>query len=186
MRDLKLTHYFFFVLIFLMLNYAQIPLGSLLVIFLWHQMAIYLWKQPLTKKTQIASLVHSLSLVPIFFFLGAVTSFLFIYMKAINIKITLLALTLNFIISFMLILFGLSFFKDYSENRKLYPLYINAINKLKIRKFYFLKLNLAFTVMLLALQFLTVEYALVASYILVHIMGTKILQMPEISDELAQ
>lgn len=186
MRDLKLKHYFLFSLSFLLLLFTQLPAGSILLVFLWQQMALYLWNSEFTKKSQRDCFLHTFSLIPLFFFLGATTSFVSIYLKEFNWMLFSFALVLNFMISYIILVLGISFFKDINSAPALNSVYVASLQKLKLRKGYFLKLNLFFTGVLLflnlpLLQLISTDFTIVAAYVLTHIMGKNYLKMPEIS-----
>ncbi|MES2802609.1 MAG: hypothetical protein V4654_08975 [Bdellovibrionota bacterium] len=173
MRELKLKHYSLYAASFLLLWLADIPGGSILLIVLWQQMGLYLWQTEFSKKSQIDCLVHSLTLLPIFFFLGAVASFLNIYLRELNLFLLLIAGSLHLIVGFGVLLFGISFFLDYNKAASLTDIFLENIQQIKFRKFYFLKLTLFFMIATLLLQLLSIDYAIVAAYVLTHIMGKK-------------
>lgn len=173
MRELKIKHYFLYAASFLLLWWADIPFGSILSLFLWQQMAFYLWHAEFTKKSQIDCLIHSFALLPLFFFLGAVASFVGIYIREGNWLLFFFAFTLNFLIAYNVVLFGISFFIDYKHDSSLYSLYIENIRQIKSRKFYFLKLTVFFIGILLLLPLLSIDYAIVGSYAMTHVMGKK-------------
>ena len=171
MRELKIKHYSLFAASFLLLWFADIPGGSIILILLWQQMAMYLWQTEFSKKSQIDCLVHSLTLLPIFFFLGAIASFTHIYLKEFNWMLLAFAGILNFIIGFIILVFGMSFFLDYKKDANLMDVYMENIQQIKFRKVFFFKLTLFFMIATLLLQLLSVDYAIVAAYVLCHIMG---------------
>lgn len=171
MRELKIKHYFLFAASFLLLWLADIPGGSIILILLWQQMALYLWQTEFNKKSQIDCLVHSLTLLPTFFFLGAVASFTSIYLKEFNWVLFACTGILNLIIGFIISVFGISFFLDYKSGANLMDIYMENIQQIKFRKFYFLKLTLFFMMATMLLQLFSIDYAIVAAYVLTHIMG---------------
>ena len=173
MRELKIKHYSLFAASFLCLWLADIPGGSILLIVLWQQMALYLWGTEFSKKSQIDCLLHALTLLPMFFFLGAVASFVNIYLREFNWMLFAFSGVLNFIVSFGVLLFGISFFMDYSKEKNIAGIFFENIQQIKFRKIYFLKLTLFFMIMTMLLQLLSVDYAIVAAYVLCHIMGKK-------------
>lgn len=171
MRELKIKHYSLFAASFLLLWFGDIPGGSILLILLWQQMAFYLWQTDFSKKSQIDCLVHSLTLLPIFFFLGAVTSFTHIYLKEFNWMLLSFAGILNLIIGFMILVFGISFFLDYKKEASLLNVYMENIQQIKFRKLFFFKLTIFFIIVTMLLQGLSVDYAIVAAYVLCHVTG---------------
>lgn len=173
MRELKLKHYSLYAASFLLLWLADMPGGSILLIVLWQQMGLYLWQTEFSKKSQIDCLVHSLTLLPIFFFLGAVASFSNIYLKELNLFLLVFAGLLHLIVAFTVLLFGISFFLDYNKDANITAIFLENIQQIKVRKFYFFKLTLFFLIATLLLQLLSVDYAIVAAYVLTHIMGKK-------------
>lgn len=173
MRELKIKHYSLFAASFLLLWFTDVPGGSIMLILLWQQMALYLWQTEFSKKSQIDCLVHSLTLLPLFFFLGAITSFTAIYLKEFNWMLLSFAAILNLIIGFITIAFGISFFIDYKKNANLMDIYIENIQQIKFRKSYFFKLTVLFFFATITLQLLSVEYAIVAAYVISHVMGNK-------------
>ncbi|WP_409478960.1 hypothetical protein [Pseudobdellovibrio sp. HCB154] len=173
MRELKIKHYSLFAASFLVLWWTDIPGGSILLLLLWQQMALYLWQTEFSKKSQLNCLVHSLTLFPMFFFLGAVSSFTHIYLKELNWTLLLFAGLLSFIMSYAVLVFGMSFFWDYKKDADLMSVYVENIQQIKNRKFYFFKLTVFFVVTTLLLQLFSVDYAIVAAYVLCHIMGKK-------------
>lgn len=173
MRELKLKHYSLYAASFLLLWLADIPGGSILLIVLWQQMALYLWQTEFSKKSQIDCLVHSLTMLPIFFFLGAVASFVNIYLRELNLFLLVFAGLLHLIVAFTILVFGISFFLDYNKDGGLTAIFFENIQQIKVRKFYFFKLTLFFFIATLLLQLLSVDYAIVAAYVLCHIMGKK-------------
>jgi len=173
MRELKLKHYSLYAASFLLLWLADIPGGSILLIILWQQMGLYLWQTEFSKKSQIDCLIHSLTLLPIFFFLGAVASFSNIYLKELNLFLLVFAGFLHLIVAFTVLLFGISFFLDYNKDANLTAIFLENIQQIKVRKFYFFKLTLFFLIATLLLQLLSIDYAIVAAYVLTHIMGKK-------------
>lgn len=173
MRELNFKHYSLFVVLAIVLWWAAIPGGSILLFLAWQQMAIYLWQTEFSKKSQIDCLFHSLAMLPLFFFLGAVASFVDIYFHEQSWLQLCFALVLNFIISFLIIMFGVSFFIDFNANTTVNGLYLEALKKLKIRKYYFLRLTCLFIVIALLLPWIPVDLAIIVSYALTHIMGKK-------------
>lgn len=178
MRELKIKHYSLFAASFLLLWAADIPGGSILLILVWQQMAIYLWQTEFSKKSQIDCLVHSLTLLPMFFFLGAVASFVNIYLREYNWTLLVFASLLNFMVAFGVLVFGISFFLDYQKEKNIVGILFENIQQIKIRKIYFFKLTLFFMMITLLLQLLSiipigVDYAIVAAYMLCHLMGKK-------------
>lgn len=173
MRELKLKHYSLYAASFLLLWLADIPGGSILLIVLWQQMALYLWQTEFSKKSQIDCLIHSLTLLPIFFFLGAVASFSNIYLKELNLFLLVFAGLLHLVVAFTVLLFGISFFLDYKKELSITDIFLENIQQIKVRKFYFFKLTVFFLIATLLLQLLSVDYAIVAAYVLSHIMGKK-------------
>lgn len=173
MRELKLKHYSLYAASFLVLWLADIPGGSILLIVLWQQMGIYLWQIEFSKKSQIDCLVHSLTLLPMFFFLGAVASFSNIYLKELNLFLLVFTGILHLIVAFAVLLFGISFFLDYNKDANITSIFLENIQQIKVRKFYFFKLTLFFLIATLLLQLLSVDYAIVAAYVLSHLMGKK-------------
>ena len=173
MRELKIKHYSLFAASFLLLWFADIPGGSLLLILIWQQMAMYLWQTEFSKASQIQCLVHSLTLFPLFFFLGAVISFMHIHLKDFNLPLLAISGSLSFIMTYILIVFGMSFFWDYKKDADLLSVYVQNVQQIKARKFYFLKLTVLFVVASTLLQLFSVDYAIVAAYVLCHIMGKK-------------
>lgn len=173
MRELKLKHYSLYTASFLLLWLADIPGGSILLIVLWQQMGLYLWQTEFSKKSQIDCLIHSLTLLPIFFFLGAVASFVNIYLRELNLVLLVFAGLLHLIVAFGALLFGISFFLDYNKDASLSGIFFENIQQIKFRKFYFFKLTLFFLIATLLLQLLSVDYAIVAAYVLCHITGKK-------------
>jgi hypothetical protein len=175
MRDLKLKHYFLFFLSFLVLWLAEIPAGSIVMILLWQQMAIYLWSRELTKQTQLSCLLYSIGLLPLFFFLGATSSFMLIYLKETHWLPLFFAFVLNFIIVYLLIILSISFFLDLKAETSIQHLLTQMIRQLRQRKTYFLKLAIVFLIALIFLKNMTTDYALVAAYVITHIMARKVL-----------
>ncbi len=173
MRELKLKHYSLYAASFLMLWLADIPGGSILLIILWQQMGLYLWQTEFSKKSQIDCLIHSLTLLPMFFFLGAVASFSNIYLKELNLFLLVFAGLLHLLVAFAVLLFGISFFLDYNKDANITAVFLENIQQIKVRKFYFFKLTVFFLIATLLLQLLSVDYAIVAAYVLSHIMGKK-------------
>ncbi len=173
MRELKLKHYSLYAASFLMLWLADIPGGSILLIILWQQMGLYLWQTEFSKKSQIDCLIHSLTLLPMFFFLGAVASFSNIYLKELNLFLLIFAGLLHLLVAFAVLLFGISFFLDYNKDANITAIFLENIQQIKVRKFYFFKLTVFFLIATLLLQLLSVDYAIVAAYVLSHIMGKK-------------
>lgn len=173
MRELKIKHYSLFAASFLVLWFTDIPGGSILLLLLWQQMALYLWQTEFSKKSQINCLVHSLTLLPMFFFLGAVSSFTHIYLKELNWTLLLFAALVSFIMSYLVLVFGISFFLDYRKDADLMSVYVENIQQIKNRKFYFLKLAVFFLLTTLALQLFSIDYAIVAAYVLCHITGKR-------------
>lgn len=173
MRELKIKHYSLFAASFLLLWLADTPGGSIILIVLWQQMALYLWNAEFSKKSQIDCLMHSLTLLPMFFFLGAVASFVNIYLKEFNWTLLLFAGILHLIVAFGVLLFGISFFLDYKKEKNIAGIFLENIQQIKVRKIYFFKLTLFFLIMTLLLQLLSVDYAIVAAYVLCHVMGKK-------------
>lgn len=173
MRELKIKHYSLFAASFFVLWFADVPGGSILLILLWQQMALYLWQTEFSKKSQINCLIHSLTLLPMFFFLGAVSSFTHIYLKELNWTLLLFAGLLSFIMSYAVLIFGMSFFWDYKKDADLMSVYVENIQQIKNRKFYFFKLTVFFVIATLSLQLFSVDYAIVAAYVLCHITGKK-------------
>lgn len=171
MRELKIKHYSLFAASFLLLWWADIPGGSLLLILVWQQMSLYLWQTEFSKKSQIDCLVHTLTLIPMFFFLGAVASFVNIYLREFNWSLLAFAGVLHFIVAFGVLLFGISFFLDYGKEKNIAGIFLENIQQIKFRKIYFFKLTLFFLIATLLLQLLSVDYAIVAAYVLCHIMG---------------
>lgn len=156
-----------------MLWLADIPGGSILLIILWQQMGLYLWQTEFSKKSQIDCLIHSLTLLPMFFFLGAVASFSNIYLKELNLFLLIFAGLLHLLVAFAVLLFGISFFLDYNKDANITAIFLENIQQIKVRKFYFFKLTVFFLIATLLLQLLSVDYAIVAAYVLSHIMGKK-------------
>lgn len=173
MRELKIKHYSLFAASFLLLWFTDMPGGSIILVLLWQQMAMYLWQTEFTKKSQIACFIHSLTLLPMFFFLGAVSSFLNIYLKELNWLLLTFSGLLSLIVSFGVLVFGMSFFWDYKRNADIMSVYIENIQQIKNRKFYFFKLTLFFMITTLLLQLFSVDYAITAAYVVCHIMGKK-------------
>lgn len=173
MRELKIKHYSLFAASFFVLWFTDIPGGSIILILLWQQMAMYLWQTEFSKKSQIDCLIHSFTLLPMFFFLGAVSSFVNIYLKELNWTLLSFAGLLSLIMSFTVLVFGMSFFWDYRKGADLMSVYLENIQQIKNRKFYFFKLTLFFLTATLLLQLFSADYAIVAAYVLCHIMGKK-------------
>lgn len=173
MRELKLKHYSLYAASFLLLWLADIPGGSILLLVLWQQMGLYLWQTDFSKKSQIDCLIHSLTMLPVFFFLGAVASFVNIYLKELNFALLIFAGLLHLIVAYGVLLFGISFFLDYNKDSNISAVFIENIQQIKTRKFYFFKLTLFFLIATLMLQLLSIDYAIVAAYVLSHIMGKK-------------
>ena len=173
MRELKIKHYSLFAASFLLLWWADIPGGSILLILVWQQMALYLWQTEFSKKSQIDCLVHTLTLLPMFFFLGAVASFVNIYLREFNWTLLLFAGILHLMVAFGVLLFGISFFMDYRKEKTVAGIFFENIQQIKVRKIYFFKLTLFFLIATLLLQLLSVDYAIVAAYVLCHITGKK-------------
>lgn len=80
---------------------------------------------------------------------------------------------LHFIVAFAILLFGISFFLDYNKEANIAGIFLENVQQVKFRKFYFLKLTLLFLMVTLMLQLLSVDYAIVAAYVLSHITGKK-------------
>lgn len=173
MRELKLKHYSLYAASFLLLWLADISGGSILLLVLWQQMGLYLWQTDFSKKSQIDCLIHSLTMLPVFFFLGAVASFVNIYLKELNFTLLIFAGLLHLIVAYGVLLFGISFFLDYNKDSNISAVFIENIQQIKTRKFYFFKLTLFFLIATLMLQLLSVDYAIVAAYVLSHLMGKK-------------
>lgn len=171
MRELKIKHYSLFAASFLLLWFADVPGGSIILILLWQQMAMYLWQTEFSKTSQLNCLVHSLTLLPLFFFLGAVSSFVNIYLKEFSWMLLLFASALSLVVSFGVLFFGISFFWDYRKGADLLSVYVENVQQLKNRKIFFFKLTLFFMIATLLLQLFSVDYAIVAAYVLCHIMG---------------
>ena len=178
MTELKIKHYSLFAASFLLLWLADIPGGSILLILVWQQMALYLWQTEFNKKLQIDCLVHSLMLLPIFFFLGAVASFVNIYLREFNLTLIVFAGLLHLMVAFGILLFGISFFLDYKKEKNMTGILFENIQQIKVRKIYFLKLTLIFMISTILLQLLSfipigIDYAIVAAYVFSHLMGKK-------------
>lgn len=173
MRELKIKHYSLFAASFLLLWFADIPGGPIILLLLWQQMAIYLWRTEFSKASQINCFINSLTLLPLFFFLGAVSSFVNIYLKEFNWMLLLFACILYLAVTFMVLIFGMSFFWDYKKGSDLLSVYIENIQQVKNRKIFFFKLTLFFLITTVLLQLFNVDYAIVAAYVLCHIMGKK-------------
>lgn len=173
MRELSFKHYFLFIISFAMLWWSDLPGGALLIYLVWQQMGIYLWKMNLTKKSQINNFLHSLTLMPLLFFLGAISAFVHIYLTEMNGLLLSLALALQFIMTYIFLFFGLSFFFDYDDKLSLIEVYKKNLLNLKLRKLFFLQITVFFILVFLVLQFLSPDYAIVASYVFAHIMGNK-------------
>lgn len=173
MRELKIKHYSLFAASFLLLWFADIPGGSILLILLWQQMGLYLWGTEFSKKSQIDCILHSITLLPMFFFLGAVASFVNIYLSESNWTLLVFSGVLNLIISFGILLFGISFFLDYGKEKNIAGIFIENIQQIRFRKTYFFKLTLLFMITTILLQTLSVDYAIVAAYVLSHITGKR-------------
>jgi hypothetical protein len=110
-------------------------------------------------------------LIPLFFFLGAVAAFVAIHLRELNWLSLLFSTILNFIVAFLLILFGISFYLDYKSEATLYGLYMEAVKKIKDRKIFLLKLTGLFVLITLMLQLFSIDYAIVAAYAIIHFMG---------------
>jgi len=171
MTKLHIKHYILFIISYFILFFAEIPGGTLILLLTWQQMGIYLWEKALSKKIQIFCLLNSLFLFPLFFFISAVGSFTFIYLRESNYSLFISSLLINFIVSFIVITLSISFYLEYANNRNLLEIYRLSFLNLKVRKFLFLKLTLLFLMLLFFLKLLPIDYSVVSSFILIMILG---------------
>lgn len=150
---------------------SDLPGGALILVLVWQQMAFYLWNSQFTKSTQKIGFVYTLTLIPILILLGATSSFFLIHLKEVNLVSLLFSSVLNFIIIYVFILFSLSFYFDIKEDSTVYSIYVSNLAYLKQRKFLYLKMTVVFMINLIIFKFLTIDYNLVASFVVSQIMG---------------
>lgn len=178
MTNLKLKHYFLFFVTFFILWFNHIPIGAILLIILWQQMGLYLWKNLITAQNQILTAIHAASLLPLFFFLGAIGSFVHIYFKSQTFHLFVLATALTFILNFLIIVSGFSLFFDIGKQSHLREIYQNTFSQLKYRKLFFFKITFLFSVLqFVCLFLLPADYAIVLSYVISMIMARKLLEL---------
>ncbi len=178
MTNLKLKHYFLFFVTFFILWFNHIPVGAIILIILWQQMGLYLWKNQITASNQILVLIHSIGLLPLFFFLGAIGSFVPIYLNSQAFHLFLLAATLTLILNFLIITSGFSLFFDMGQQAHLREIYQKTFSQLKYRKLFFFKITFVFFILQsICLFLLPADYAIVLSYVAAMIMARKLLEL---------
>ena len=182
MIKLEIKHYFLFFLSFFILFIAEIPAGSLILLFAWGQMAIYLWRKQLTRQIQIQALVHSIVLFPIFLFLGSILSFSIIYFKENNFNFFLSSFLVSFIVSYFALAYHIGFYLFQNNDTSLFAIYSKIFKSIKLYKFYFLKISLIFLGATFLSKLLPIDYAIVVGLIIAHFMGKTLAQKlpPEI------
>ena len=183
MIKLEIKHYFLFFLSFFILFIAEIPAGSLILLFAWGQMAVYLWQKQLTRQIQIQALIHSIVLFPIFVFLGSILSFSIIYFKENNFNFFLSSFLVSFIVSYFALAYHVGFYLFQNHDTSLFAVYSKVFKNIKLYKFYFLKIALIFLGTTFLIKLLPIDYAIVVGLIIAHFTGKKLAQKlpPEIA-----
>ncbi len=178
MTNLKLKHYFLFFVTFFILWFNQITIGAILLIILWQQMGLYLWKNPISAQNQVLTLIHSLGLLPLFFFQGAISSFLHIYFKSQAFHLFLLTTGLALMLNFLIIISGFSLFFDIGQQPHLREIYQKTFSQIKYRKSFFFKVTLVFFILqFICLFILPADYALVLAYVAAMFTARKLLEL---------
>lgn len=142
MATLKLRHLILFLLSFALLVLSDIPGGAMLLLFVWLQIALLLWKKPFTLKNQIKFSILFLFLLPTFFLWGAVNSFVSIYTKESHLVFILMYSLLSFILCFWITLFSVFSFAYAQEQQTLLSLLSECIQQVKNHKTIVLYLSL--------------------------------------------
>lgn len=185
MIKLEIKHYFLFFLSFFILFVADIPAGSLILLFAWGQMAVYLWQKQLTRQIQIQTLVHSIVLFPVFMFLGSILSFSIIYFKENNFNFFISSFLVSFIVSYFTIAYHVGFYLFQSSDASLFAIYSKILKNIKLFKFYFLKITLIFIGATFLSKLLPIDYAIIIGLIVAHLTGKMLAQKlpPEIATD---
>lgn len=169
MATLKLKHLLLYLLAFLFLYFSQMPGGALLAIAAWMQIGILLWKLQYTTRNQGRMLIYFLTLIPLFLFLGSISSFVTIYLKETSFLFLLFATILTWIICFFVALLTIFVFQDFDRTQKIADIYGLAFSNIK-------NIKQKLTVSALALMLITLlpipiqqDFKIVLAIILIHL-----------------
>lgn len=142
MATLKLRHLILFIISFILLVLSDLPGGAMLVLFVWLQVALLLWKKPFTLKNQIKTSVLFLFLLPTFFLWGAVNSFISIYIRESHFIFIAMYSLLSFILCFWITLFSVFSFAYAKENEPALNLFSESVKQIKDHKYVILYISL--------------------------------------------
>jgi hypothetical protein len=134
MATLKLRHLILFIISFLLVVLSDLPGGAMLLLFVWMQIALILWKKPFTLKNQIKTSVLFLFLLPTFFLWGAVNSFISIYIKESHFIFMMMYSLLSFILCFWITLFSVFSFAYAKEQEPVLNLFSESVKQIKTHK----------------------------------------------------
>ena len=107
----------------------------MLLLFVWLQIALLLWKKPFTLKNQIKISFLFLFLLPTFFLWGAVNSFISIYAKESHFIFIGMYSLLSFILCFWITLFAVFSFAYAKENEPILNLFSESVKQIKNHKY---------------------------------------------------
>lgn len=142
MATLKLRHLILFMISFILLVLSDVSGGAMLLLFVWLQIALLLWKKLFTLKNQIKTSVLFLFLLPTFFLWGAVNSFISIYIKESHFIFIIMYSLLSFILCFWITLFAVFSFAYAKEEEPVLNLFSESVKQIKSHKYVILYISL--------------------------------------------
>ncbi len=142
MATLKLRHLILFMISFVLLVLSDVPGGAMLLLFVWLQMALLLWKKLFTFKNQIKISILFLFLLPTFFLWGAVNSFISIYIKESHFIFIMMYSLLSFILCFWITLFAVFSLAFAKEEEPVLNLFSESVKQIKCHKYIILYISL--------------------------------------------
>lgn len=169
MATFNFKHIFLFIICSILVYTFQFPMGALLLLGLWMQVAVLLWQLPFTKQTQKNIFYLFLSLIPVTLFWGALSDFLKIYLlegqflKFIGTLCIVSALTVWCLLYYVFV------FKFYEENINLSALYATVFKNTKSIKKELIGLYLFSMMFFLMPGYLGSDYRIVLVICLSHL-----------------
>lgn len=158
MSTLKLRHIILFIIALALLMYFQYPFGALILIGIWLQLAILLWKRPLTPKLQKQTFILFLILIPLTLFWGSIALFLEIYVKEFAVTKMALAILLTFVLTFVSLLAYNYSFDELTKDQTWVQHFSGLLNQIKVHK------KSLFWVTLMSTLFLSLPIKISADY----------------------